>query len=232
MAAEARSIDLDQVLADPPQVHPSAPQGVWSTDRACYEFLQDVLTPGMRTLETGLGVSTVVFVLAGTIHTAVFPYPVERDGLLAYCRARSLSTDNLELALGGSDVVLPKLERTLLDVVLIDGCHAFPFPQLDWFYAASRLRYGGILVVDDLQLPAPLQLASFLDADTRWRRLRRTDSWVAYIRESEGTLNDSWTDQPFFGSPGYQLRGLARTLEPKVKAVARRGAQSARRLVR
>lgn len=222
MADGQRTFDLEQLLAEPPQVHPSAPQGVWATDRDCYEFLQGALSPGMRTVETGLGVSTVVFLLAGAVHTAVFLDPAEGESLLAYCRERSVSTDELSLYPSASDVVLPTLERTPLDAVFVDGLHSFPFPHLDWFYAGSRLRRGGILVVDDIQLPAPLQLACFLDADSRWRTLRRTDKWVAYARESEGTLNEEWRKQPFFGSPGYQLRGLARTLQPKVARKLRR----------
>ena len=58
---EARRDVIEQVLADPPQVHPGAPSGVFRASGSCYEWLADVCRPGLRTLETGIGVSTVLF---------------------------------------------------------------------------------------------------------------------------------------------------------------------------
>src|SRR5205807_161985 len=56
---------VERLLADPPRVHEElhAPPdvGVWLTERECYELIADRVTPGARTLETGLGVSTALF---------------------------------------------------------------------------------------------------------------------------------------------------------------------------
>jgi hypothetical protein len=48
-----------------------------------------------------------------------------------------------------------------LDIVLIDGAHAFPFPFLDWYFTASALKAGGLLVIDDVQIATGTILADF-----------------------------------------------------------------------
>jgi hypothetical protein len=40
-----------------------------------------------------------------------------------------------------------------LDLVFIDGSHGYPLPVIDWFYGAGLFRRGGVVVLDDVQLP-------------------------------------------------------------------------------
>ena len=188
---------VEQVLGDPPQVHAGVPTGVFHAARACYEWLAEVCRPGCRTLETGLGVSTVLFARWGCVHTAVALWSTEVALLSDHLTSRGVDRTNLTVLDGGSDVVLPALAPDPLDLVLIDGCHAFPFPILDWFYAGRRLVRSGHVVVDDLQLPAPAMLDRFLAADPRWTDVARGRRWVAYRRESEGDLREEWRAQPF-----------------------------------
>src|SRR5256885_429513 len=53
-----------------------------------------------------------------------------------------------------------------------------PVPMIDWYYAGSRVRQNGVLVLDDIQLPAVAHLRRFVNADPRWAVLRGTDKWV------------------------------------------------------
>jgi predicted O-methyltransferase YrrM len=215
---------LDELLEAQPPVHPLASTGTWSTSRSCYEFIAAHVQEGSRTLETGCGTSTALFALRGCIHTAVFLSAREGDRLRTWAEAHSVSLDRVTLLGGaGSDVVLPTLEQTPVDFVMIDGGHGYPLPQLDWLYAGSRLRRGGLLVVDDLQLYAPHQLASFLDADPRWTRVDGNWKWCAWRRESEGPLAEGHTLQRFIDRPSpslaaqavARLRPLARRLLPQ-----------------
>jgi predicted O-methyltransferase YrrM len=185
---------------------------VWSTERACYELIASRCPPGARTLETGLGVSTALFLSLGARHTCVVPSDDEVEALRRYCEDRDISTHGLRVELGRSEDVLPRLETEPLDVVLIDGAHGFPTPMIDWFYGASRLRRGGVVVVDDLQLPAVGIMADFLDADPRWQPVGRTDKWAAFERLSEGPLAEDWYVQPFFPPPRARWRRLLRRL--------------------
>lgn len=194
---------LARLLADPPRVHDMGGGELASlgTEAACYALIAGRCRAGDRTLETGLGLSTALFGALGTDHTCVTPSSAEVERLRRYCAARGVPLERVTFAVGSSTEVLPTLAPDPLDVVLIDGSHGFPVPVLDWYYAGGRLRRGGLLVVDDVDLPAVGLLVGFLDADPRWERVAGTAKWRAYERRSEGTLAEEWVDQPFFRMP-------------------------------
>jgi hypothetical protein len=230
---------VDELFADLPQIHVftedgqgAAPAGLWHTDRDCYEFIASrCTTPGTRTLETGVGMSTVLFALLGTDHTCVAPFPAEVQACVGYLDAHNISHDGLTLHVGWSEDVLPTLDATPLDLVLIDGGHAFPFPVIDWHYASARLRKGGIVVVDDRQLPAVSEgLLQFIDRDPYWRRIAATPKWCAYERVTERPMREGWDAQHergMFAFPGPSLSTRAqdlarRVLPPLAKRLVRR----------
>ncbi len=151
---------VDRILADPPVVHPmeAAEQprmGVWATEPSCYRFLAERCSPGTRTLETGSGLSTVLFAALGTDHICCTAGQEEADRVLEHCQTRGIPTDGVRFEVGSSHRTLPPLEASgaARDLVLIDGSHAFPLPAVDWFYGAALLGPGGVLVVDDLDAP-------------------------------------------------------------------------------
>jgi hypothetical protein len=219
---------ISRVLADPPPVHPLAPGQVWNTDTDCYDFIARHCPPGASTLETGLGVSTVLFVLWGARHTCIVGEQFEVDTCLAYLESRSIPIQNVSFVLGGSDQVLPKHPSGELDLFLIDGGHGFPTPVIDWFYGARWLRSGGILIVDDIQLPTVSDfLIRFLDLDPRWTELRRTDKWVGYRRESSGGLSEGHWMQPF-----VSLRAPGGPWGPRIRLGLRSRLGQIRRAVR
>ena len=47
-------------------------------------------------------------------------------------------------------------------IALIDGEHHHPTPTLDWYYTARGLQRGAVVVVDDVQLPAPRLVADYM----------------------------------------------------------------------
>jgi hypothetical protein len=192
---------IERVLADPPQVHPCA-TGTWSTDPACYEYMATLVKPEARTLETGLGVSTVLFALWGCQHTCVVYSEAEVTACQEHLASRGISAESITFHIGPSERVLPNLKLRDLDLVFIDGCHGFPLATIDWFYAASMLRADGVAVLDDAQLRhVRLGLFDFLNRDPRWIRTRRRPKWVAYQRRESGALSEEWVQQPFLGIP-------------------------------
>lgn len=206
--------DLDRVLgvlaSDPPNVHPNAPQGVWAAADDCLEFLAATVRTGSRTLETGCGATTIVFAAAGSHHDAVFLDGFEGDGVQAWCAEHGVSTELVTFHAGSSSETLPRLDIGQLDLVMVDGCHGFPFPQLDWYYSASHLVDGGILVVDDTHLPAPYELRRYLESDPRWERIRVGSQWVAFRREGSGSLDEEWMNQQFHQPLALRVQGLRR----------------------
>ena len=185
------------IATDPPRVHEGAPQGVWAAAQDCLEFIASSVGPGTRSLETGCGATTIVFAAAGAHHAAVFLDESEGLAVQSWCQTHDISTEDVSFHPGSSSVTLPTLEIGDLDLVMVDGCHGFPFPQLDWYYAASHLVDGGILIVDDTHLAAPYELRRYLEHDPRWERIRVGSQWVAFRRQGSGSLDEEWTSQRF-----------------------------------
>jgi len=221
---------VDRILADPPGVHSmdfsEAPEiGVWSTDRDCYEFIADRFAwAGARTLETGSGISTVLLAMLGTEHTVVTPSQAEVDRIVAYCAARDIPTEQITFAVGPSDTVLPALDGPL-DMVLIDGCHGFPMTIIDWYYGAGRLVRGGIVIFDDVQLPAVEMIRALLVSDPRWAPEAGSPKWSAWRRLDEGPLGQDWFEQPWFtGPPRPTMAELSRRAMGRAKRLLSRPA--------
>jgi predicted O-methyltransferase YrrM len=220
MLPQTASALVDRIFAEPPRIHAMDTSddpalGVWSTDHDCYVLLAGHIGPGKRTLETGSGVSTVLFAAAGARHTSVTPAHAEADRILAYCAEQGIETGSLEFEIGCSDEVLPRLPDEQFDLILIDGNHGFPTPILDWYYAASRLRSGGLLVIDDIQLPAVAHLCAFIDRDPRWNTFSRSDKWIAFTRINEGLLRQDWFEQPSYAATSN--RGLVIRAARKIR---------------
>lgn len=210
-AASPASPGVAEIIAalatDPPGVHSGAPGGVWAAAQDCLEFIGRTVDASTRTLETGCGATTIVFAASGCRHTAVFLEAHEGQAVEQWCERHGITTDHVVFRAGSSSEVLPRLEIGDLDLVMVDGCHGFPFPQLDWYYAASHLVDGGILIVDDTQLAAPYELRRYLESDPRWNRLHVGSQWVAFRRVGAGSLDEEWSSQPFHRP--FALRGKA-----------------------
>ena len=208
------------VLASPPRIHRKG-TGVWRTEQSCYEFMARQVQHGSRTLETGAGVSTVLFTGWGCDHLCVVPAPDQREGILAYCAEHGIDPRSLSFDLRGSEWALPTLAPDVsYDLVFIDGNHGFPLPIIDWFYGAAHLRQGGIVVFDDFQLPqVSFWLEWFLDRDPRWENLQSTSKWTAYRRHSSGPLGEIQTQQPFLESRDSQS---PRSVSNVARALVRR----------
>lgn len=132
-------------------------------------WLEQNVGPGMRTLETGSGASTVVFAASGASHVAISPSGEEHRRITHYCEQERISLDRVRFIPESSHTALVQTwEAEPLDVVLIDGAHSFPFPILDWVHTAPHLRVGGNVLVDDANQPTANLLARFLRASPSW----------------------------------------------------------------
>jgi hypothetical protein len=226
MTVAERLAAVERLLADPPVVHPMDPSGdpamgVWSTEPDCYRFIARRCDDTTRTLETGAGLSTALFAAIGTHHTCVTPGRPEVERLQAYFDSRGIDGSRVAFDVAPSHVSLPRGSGEL-DLVLIDGGHGFPMPILDWFYAGERLRPGGVLIVDDLPLPAVRTLMAYVDRDDRWQPLERTEKWAAFERRSSGSLAEDWTQQPFYVVHPPGAKAFVHRVMNKARREARR----------
>jgi len=98
-----------------------------------------------------------------------------------------------------------------LDLVLLDGPHAYPLPQIEFSYLFPWIRLGGWLVVDDIQIPSVYEMFDFLRKESsvvleevvvRTAFFRRTgaeeqspDGWARQGINRHTVLRYSWRDR-------------------------------------
>ena len=190
-------ITLDEVVAHPPIVHGG--KATYGISPALCRLIDERLAPQAVTLETGAGLSTLVILRHGAAqHISITPYPNELEAIRSYCARVGIPTDSWQPVTASSLDWLPAATLPPLDLVLIDGAHAFPTPFVDWCYTAESLKIGGLMVVDDLQLVTPRILADFMRADKRWAEVRRDHRFAVY-RKLVHPLRDErdWLAQPW-----------------------------------
>lgn len=214
---------FDKILADLPKLHcgetetqrtisardtslqGSAFENISKNAPACYgiepgvaRFLYDSVSCQKKTLETGSGLSTLVFAIRESEHTAITPNASEVVAIRKYADDNQISLNRVEFVIERSDSYLPRCERKDLDLVLIDGKHAFPWPIIDWFYTADKLKQGGILVLDDLQMSSVAILRDFILEDPGWRLERSLGKRALAVRKTSESAHDvAWHMQPY-----------------------------------
>ncbi|HEX8181188.1 MAG TPA: class I SAM-dependent methyltransferase [Pyrinomonadaceae bacterium] len=190
---------LADILNDPPAPHVNA-QGenfLMGLTESALRFLNETVDQSSVTLETGSGISTIVFALAGAQHTCITPAAYEFDNIKSYCSARGIPTAQVNFVAGGSEFVLPTLDLPPLDLVLIDGRHGFPAPYIDWFYTATKLKVGGHMIVDDTWVWTCQILSDFLVEQPQWELVAEFDERTAVFRKvGAGSETVEWTEQP------------------------------------
>jgi hypothetical protein len=187
------------LLSCPPKLHgpEEAPTDGWRLDEQSLTFIDAHVHNEMRTIETGGGVSTILFALKGTRHTCIVPDPLVVRRIRRYCETAGLPLDHVEFIVQPSEYALPALDRTSYDFAVIDGRHGFPAPFIDWFYIADRLQPGGLVLLDDTWIWTCETLAQFLDADPRWRRSATLPNSAVFLKERDDAQHAEWVDQPF-----------------------------------
>ena len=133
-----------------------------------------------NTIEIGLGYAvSTLFICAGLLrtaksrarHVAIDPYQASR---FSDCGVQSLAeagvADLVECVAEESQIVLPRLasEGRMFDLAFVDGNHRFDGVFLDLIYLWRLVRPGGIVFVDDYQLPAVAHAVSFCVKDLGW----------------------------------------------------------------
>ena len=210
---------IQQLLKTRPQIHPrhDGQARCIGLSSDALEYLYCESSPEHTTLETGCGLSTLIFAQAGCRHYAVAPNRSHIFETQKSAQAFDIDLSRTEFIQGRSEYVLPNLEKPeCIDTVLIDGGHAFPIPYIDWFYSARKLVFGGLLVLDDIHLKTVNILYNFLSKQPEWEvdcTFRRT----AFFRKiGELDINsewDYWNKQPFNTDLVARFRAIIRYLK-------------------
>jgi hypothetical protein len=189
--------------AAPPLLHGGGQ--CWGLAWGALEWLERHLAAEMSTLETGCGLSTIVFAAAGSEHEAIAVDPAEFERVRAECQARGIDHSHVRFRLGASHEALAQSESRPLDLALIDGAHGFPYPILDWWYLAPRTKVGGIVLVDDAFLPPVAVLVDHLKASSAWEPVEIFgDRTVALRKRSDELPSFEWTREKIGTGPSFR----------------------------
>jgi hypothetical protein len=167
--------------------------------------------PFRSSAETGCGGSTSVLSHASDRHIA-FAIEGEDRTITELRRQSDLRAWNVIFVEGETRSTLPRYDfEGELDLVLLDGPHAYPMPQIEFAYIYPRIRTGGWLVIDDIQIPSVHELFRFLQKESSvvleevavrtafFRRVSATgcgpDGWALQGMNRHTILRYSWRDR-------------------------------------
>jgi len=167
--------------------------------------------PFRSSAETGCGGSTIVLSQAIGCHTA-FAIEDENRTITELRQQSDLRSENVTFVEGETRDTVPGYQFAAeLDLVLLDGPHAYPLPQLEFVYLFPRLRLGGWLVMDDIQIPSVYELFRFLERESAvaleevivrtafFRRVSAAehspDGWPLQAMNRHAILRYSWRDR-------------------------------------
>jgi predicted O-methyltransferase YrrM len=160
--------------------------------------------------ETGCGKSTILFSNTSEQHT-VFCLDDREAGPASSVRffqdCPLTRQDRLRLVFGPTQRTLPLHQHTAAyDLVLLDGPHGWPYPELEYYFFYPHVRSGGLLVLDDCNIPTIGRLADILAEEAMWRFEWSVKSTLVFRRtdaELFDPVGDGWWDQ------GYNRRRVS-----------------------
>jgi Methyltransferase domain len=122
--------------------------------------------PFRASAETGCGGSTIVLSHASDRHVTFAIEGADRT-LTELRRHSDLRAGNVIFVEGETRDTLPRHNfEGELDLVLLDGPHAYPMPQVEFAFLYPRIRRGGWLVLDDIHIPSVYELFRFLEKES------------------------------------------------------------------
>ena len=142
--------------------------------------------------ETGCGLTTLILSQLSERHTS---FTAEFGDSLPKTRGHHLlNAASTSFIVNSTQLSLPVYQfPEPLDFVILDGPHAYPFPDLEYFFFYPHVRSGGILVIDDIHIPTIGHMHAFLCDDEMWEHLGDTET-TAFFRRTTAPLLDPYGD--------------------------------------
>jgi hypothetical protein len=181
-----------------------------------------------HSIETGIGKSTLLLSQLSR-HHLVFTIDDPVEGSLRRVQESPLFRPvSVEIVVGPTQRTLREARLPeAIDFALLDGPHAFPFPELEYFSIYPRLAAGALLVIDDVHIPTVGHLFSVL-ADEEMFEVVDVLRTTAFLRRTSAPTfppeGDDWPRQrynarrfpEFRWTRGFSLyeRAKARVPEP------------------
>ena len=222
---------LQEVLEVQPVLHAA---GTVSADALRAIMAHAAKRTILHSVETGCGATTLLLSHLSQSHTS---FALDVGGSVASVRnSPLLRHEAVSFVEGPSQLTLPEHRfDSKLQLVLIDGPHAYPFPDLEYYYLYPHLDTGALLVLDDIHIPGIHNLFAFLRTDEMFQ-LEDVVRTTAFFTRTDAPTFDPYSDG--WERQGYNRRTLwrhnwrsllheviPRSLREKVRSVKRSGAQ-------
>jgi len=190
---------VTKVMKDAPLFHDDGIGNLitWFSNANLLTSLEKLVSPGMRTIETGSGYSTIVFLSMQCLHTCIVPIKEEIERIKEYCSKTGISLDRAEFIINESHNVLPSYPRRDFDFFFLDGAHRFPFPIIDWFFGAMLLKENGLMIVDDTDIISCHILCRFMCADSHWEPVEVKENYGIFRKLGGHDYPSDWQGQTF-----------------------------------
>ncbi len=149
--------------------------------------------------ETGCGATTLLLSHLSQSHTV---FTLDAGGSLSTVRNSPLLRPGVVTFVEGpSQQTLPKFHfDAKLQLALIDGPHAHPFPDLEYYYFYPQLDTGALLVLDDIHIRSIHNLFEFLRSDAMFRLDAVVRTTALFTRTDAPTFDpfgDGWEQQGY-----------------------------------
>ena len=150
--------------------------------------------------ETGSGKTTLLFSHLSSTHLT---FAIDEGNSISQVKNSPLfNARNVTFVEGCTQETLPGFNfQHKLQLVLIDGPHGYPFPDLEYFYFYPLLETGGLLLVDDIKIPTIRRMFEIISADDMFELLEIVDENLAFFKRTDApgaTLtSDSWWRQGY-----------------------------------
>jgi hypothetical protein len=168
----------------------------------------------LSSAETGAGKSTLLFSHLSKRHIV---FAIDEGGSLDMAlKSPLLRREAIELVEGPTQKTLPGYTFPRLQLALIDGPHAYPFPDMEYYYIYPHLDEGALLIIDDIDIPTINNLYGVIAADRMFRPLSLVGKTAFFERTSAPTFD------PFTGwwlEQGYNKR--KRIVDWSISAMSR-----------
>lgn len=183
----------------------------WAGNTNMLKDVEKLLQPGMNTIETGAGYSTVIFLAKGCNHTTLTFDSREIERIKDFCRDKSISCESYTYYVGDSTETVSSVSGPF-DFVFIDGAHRFPYPIIDWYNLNQMLKVNGILVVDDTDIISCHILVKYLLTDPKFELLANVENYAIFRKTEFTPPPGDWLFQPFSNTKIFNNSDILKVL--------------------
>jgi hypothetical protein len=172
-----------------------------------------------RSIETGSGKTTLLLSHLSRHHEV---FALGGDNSITAVRSSSLLRPGVvHYTEGPTQQTLPRHKfADKYQLALLDGPHAYPFPELEYFYIYPHLDENALLILDDINIPTIRRMFDILMEDEMFEALEVVWDTAFLRRTNAPTFNpfgDGWGTQPY-----NKKRFPIETFSRKTRRVARK----------